>query len=97
MDELTLRSILGEKGFPYLTAYEKEWIDADGKTKSFDEMGKTYLENCYKMLERQKRTIERGLFLEGVEFEESQYDDIVEMAKELYDNKMKELRDYLKI
>lgn len=97
MDELTLRGILEESSFPYLAAYEEEWIDAHGKTISFDEMGKLHLMNCYKMLERQKKTIERGRFLQGVKFNKSQYDDIVEMTKELYYKKMDELKNYLKI
>ena len=54
MNEFLLRGMLEESDYPYLAAYEEEWIDAHGDTKSFDEMGKIHLQNCYRMLKKQK-------------------------------------------
>ncbi|MDE6960851.1 MAG: hypothetical protein K2P27_08320 [Lachnospiraceae bacterium] len=97
MNEFLLRGMLEESDYPYLAAYEEEWIDAHGDTKSFDEMGKIHLQNCYRMLKKQKRAIERGFFLKGIAYEESQYDEIVSMTTALYNKKVKELVEYLKI
>lgn len=95
MDELEVRDILRDSSFPYLAAFEGEWIDADRRTLSFDEMGREHLQSCLKMLKKQKYTIEHGFFLEGVDFDEEKYEDIVEITKKLYCKKVEELKEYL--
>ena len=66
MEEFEVRELLKKSSYPFLAAYSNEWIDSAGRELLFDEMGKTYLQNCYKMLQEQKYSIERGFFLEGI-------------------------------
>lgn len=97
MDELEVRELLKKTSFPFLAAYEEEWINAEGKTLTFDEMGKSYLESCRNYLKKQKGNIDRGFFLQGAKviYDESQYENIVDITKKLYERKLKELDNYL--
>lgn len=97
MDEYEVREVLKKSSYPFLAAYNNEWIDSDGKELSFDDMGRTYLKNCYKMLQEQKYGIEHGFFLEGVKYDEAKYEEIVETTKRLYYAKTDELKNYLKL
>lgn len=96
MDELSVRILLEKTSFPYLAAYPNEWIDADGKRKTFDEMGKNYLKNCYIMLQKQKYNVEHGYCLQGVKYNKTQYKEICEIIKKLYNDKVSEIENYLK-
>ena len=89
MIDTELEEVLKKAGYPYLTAPEDEWIDASDKQLTFDEMGKSHLQNCLNMLKQQELSIGRGTFLP-----ESMQDKI-EVVKELYYNKIQELADYL--
>ncbi len=95
MEEYEVRELLEKTNFPFLAAYHNEWIDAERKRMSFDEMGKSYLKNCYKMLQKQKYNIERGFFLDGVEYDKTQYDEIVDTTNRLYNDKMEEIKKSL--
>lgn len=95
MDEFDIRELLKKTSYPFLAAYENKWIDADGKTHSFDEMGKKYLKNCYKYLQEQKENIERGIFLQGIKFDRNQYKNIMRTTMELYNKKINELKEYI--
>lgn len=95
MDELDVRKLLERTSYPFLAAYENEWINADGDTLTFDEMGKKYLRNCYGYLLEQKESIERGFFLQGVKFDKNQYEDIVSITIKLYNKKIKELKKHI--
>lgn len=96
MEEYEVRELLEKTNFPFLAAYHNEWINADRKRISFDEMGKSYLKNCYKMLQKQRYSIEHGFFLAGVEYDKEQYDEIVDITNRLYNDKMEEIKNYLK-
>lgn len=95
MDEFEVRELLKKSSYPFLAAYSNEWIDSDGRKLSFDDMARKHLENCYNMLQEQKYGIERGFFLGGVKYDESKYEEIVEITKRLYYAKMEELMNYL--
>lgn len=91
----TVRELLRESTFPYLAAYEYEWIDSDRKNREFDEMGKAHLKMCLNMLIKQKYIIERGIVLQGLEYDKNQQTVILGIVKELYMNKVEELKKYL--
>lgn len=95
MDESDVREKLLKSSYPYLAAFENEWIDAELKTMSFDEMGKTYLQRCYNMLEPQKYDVEHGFVLKEIKVKKSQEDKASEIIKDLYYRKIKELKEYL--
>lgn len=95
MDEYELKEILKRAGYPYLTAPDGKWIDAEGNEKTFDEMDTAYLENCYNMLKKQEQGIKRGCFFSRIKHEEAQEKDMIKKAKNLYNIKLKELEDYL--
>lgn len=90
-----VRELLRASTFPYLAAYENEWIDSDRKNREFDEMGKTHLKSCLNMLIKQKSIIERGIVLQGLEYDKNQQPVILGIVKELYMNKIEELKKYL--
>lgn len=95
MDEIDIRELLKKTSYPFLAAYENEWINADGHTLSFDEMGKKYLKNCYKYLLEQKENIERGFLLQGIKFDKNQYENIMRTTIEFYNKKINELKIYI--
>lgn len=95
MDIETVRDLLRESTFPYLAAYENEWINSEG-TIEFDEMGKKHLKNCLAMLEEQRYTVEHGFVLENLEYDKAQYNEILNTVKELYYKKIEEIKKYLK-
>lgn len=95
MDELNVRKLLEKTSYPFLAAYENEWINADRKTLTFDEMEKEYLEHCYRYLLKQKESIRRGFFLQGVKFDKNQYKNIISITMELYNQKVRELEKYI--
>lgn len=95
MDKFNVRELLEKTSYPFLVAYENEWINSEGKVLSFDDMSKKYLKNCYKYLLDQKEEIKRGFFLQGIKFDESQYKNIVDIASELYERKVSELKKYI--
>ena len=95
MDEFDVRELLKGTSYPFLAAYENEWIDAYGSVFTFDEMGKKYLKNCHKYLLEHRENIERGFFLQGIKFDKNQYENILRIAIELYNKKINELKKYI--
>jgi hypothetical protein len=95
MDEFDVRELLKETSYPFLAAHENEWINSEGNILSFDDMSKKYLENCYKYLLEQKEKIKKGFFLQGVKYDKSQYENIVDITNELFERKVSELKKYI--
>ena len=95
MDEVDVRELLEKTSYPFLAAYENEWINSEGKVLSFDDMDKKYLNNCYNYLLERKEQIKRGYFLQGVKFDRSQYENIVGITSELFERKVSELKKYI--
>lgn len=95
MNELGVRELLKKTSYPFLAAYENEWIDSDKKLLQFDDMSKKYLQNCYKYLLERKEDIERGFFLQGIEYDKGQYENIVSITSELFERKVREIKQYI--
>lgn len=95
MDEFDVRELLKKTSYPFLAAYDNEWINSEGNILSFDDMSKKYLNNCYKYLLDRKEDIERGFFLEGTKYDKSQYENILGITNELFERKVNELRKYI--
>lgn len=95
MDEFDVRELLEKTSYPFLAAYENEWINSEGKVLSFDDMSKKYLKNCYKYLLVRKEEIKNGSFLQGVKYDKSQYQNIVDITNELFERKVSELKKYI--
>lgn len=97
MDEFEVREMLKETDIPFLAAGYNEWIGADRKLLSFDEMGKDYLENCYNYLVKQEDNITRGFSGNNRKrkFSEAEQREILKITNKLYKRKLNELKIYL--
>lgn len=101
MDIFELKEILKEADYPYLGASEEMWINHEKKELYMADMTKGHIDNCYKMLIRQRPGIEHGACLIGIknkmgkELDIDEQDNIKEMTIKLCDKKLKELERFL--
>ncbi len=81
--------------YKFLGAEQGYWlgVEEDGteKTYSISEMRKDYRVNCINYLNRQKENIERGYFLQGVDFDKADYDELVQLGCDAMKQKIWEL------
>lgn len=88
--------MVNSKGsYKFLGAEEGYWlgVDNDGRDQeySISKMPKEYKDNCINYLNRQKDNIERGYFLEGVDFDKADYDELVQLGCDAMKQKIWEL------
>lgn len=90
-----VQELIQESSYPYLGADKDMWINADGVHVYIGNMSYEYIKNSYDLLKRQEHDIKRGYFLQGVKYDKNKYNDIVELAIQLYEKKLQELKERL--
>ena len=84
-----------KSSFKFLGAEQGYWLgtDEDGmeETYSISEMTKKHKENCINYLKKQKENIVRGFFLEGVDIDKSDYEELVQLGCDAMKQKIREL------
>lgn len=83
--------------FKFLAADEGKWlgVDDNGDEREYyiEDMSKTHKQNCIKYLNKHRKDIERGFFLQSVEYKESDYKELVRIACESMDEKLRALSE----
>jgi hypothetical protein len=107
MDKNTFCSIMlaSKSSYKFLGAPDGFWLgvtdDGVEKMYSFDEMPEEYKKNCIKYLEDQRKNIEKGFFINGINMNklnltDSDIEDLSKFATEAVDEKINQFRANLK-
>ncbi|RYJ90623.1 hypothetical protein EWH84_11555 [Enterococcus faecium] len=91
MSNKEMLKAIRKSSYPFLSAPKNFWINANNELIDMEEMDLNYLKSCQNYLKNHKTDIFRGSIGFHDKKNITDFDDIKELLKELYVNKLEEL------
>ena len=98
MDKNKFKELIKEEGsYRFLGAEDGYWIGVDDNGKEQElwiaGMSRDYRENCLKYLNKHKKNIETGAFLQDVKYDKADYETLIQFGCDAMNEKIKQLSD----
>jgi hypothetical protein len=95
MTETEIKKVLRESSCPYLASSNGCWIDVENnKIWDIPSMDSYHRKNCITTMEKATSSITSGWFLDGVDFDKSDWPQIKTFALKAYSRILHELKSF---
>ncbi len=95
MNEFMRRIVNSHSSYKFLGAEKGKWIDSNDKKINISDMNYDYISNSMKYLEKSMHGFKYGTFLAGMDYDSSEWDEMVQLAIKAAVDKLEELKQAL--